>query len=68
MKTIPAWVFHGAKDSVVPLARSEEMVESLRYAGGFVTFTVYPEAGHDSWTDTYNNKALYEWFLNFKKK
>lgn len=68
IKTIPAWVFHGAKDSVVPLARSEEMVESLRYAGGFVTFTVYPEAGHDSWTDTYNNKALYEWFLNFKKK
>lgn len=68
MKTIPAWVFHGAKDSVVPLARSEEMVEALRYAEGFVTFTVYPEAGHDSWTETYNNKALYEWFLNFKKK
>ncbi len=68
IKNVPVWVFHGAKDSVVPLARSEEMVEALRKAGGFVTFTVYPEAGHDSWTDTYNNEALYEWFLNFMKK
>jgi len=68
IKNIPVWVFHGAKDSAVPLSRSEEMVKALREAGGFVTFTVYPEAGHDSWTDTYNNEALYEWFLNFNNK
>ncbi len=68
IKNIPVWVFHGAKDSAVPLARSEEMVKALRKAGGFVTFTVYPVAGHDSWTETYNNKALYEWFLNFIEK
>ena len=68
IKSIPTWVFHGAKDSVVPLAKSEEMVVALRNAGGFVTFTIYPEAGHDSWTDTYNNNALYEWFLNYQLK
>jgi len=68
IKNVPVWAFHGAKDSVVPLARSEEMVKALRETGGFVTFTVYPEAGHDSWTDTYNNEALYKWFLNFTKE
>ncbi len=60
---LPAWVFHGAKDDVVPLQASQEMVDALKKAGGKVEFTVYPEAGHDSWTETYNNPALYEWFL-----
>lgn len=64
LKNIPAWVFHGAKDEVVPLEQSKEMVEALEKAGGIVKFTVYPEAGHDSWTETYANPALYEWFLS----
>lgn len=63
LRHLPVWVFHGAKDEVVPLKASEEMVEILRKVGGNVEFTVYPDAGHDSWTETYNNPALYEWFL-----
>lgn len=64
---IPTWVFHGAKDDVVPLKASEEMVEALKNAGGDVTFTVYPEAKHDSWTETYANPELYRWFLSHRK-
>jgi predicted peptidase len=30
-----------------------------------VKFTVYPGVGHDSWTESYNNPALYEWFLSY---
>jgi len=60
---LPVWVFHGAKDKGVPLRRSEEMVESLKKHGGNVKFTVYPEAGHDSWTETYDNPQLYDWLL-----
>ncbi|KAA3609676.1 MAG: phospholipase [Calditrichaeota bacterium] len=67
MRHIPAWVFHGAQDQVVPLKNSEEMVLALRKAGGEVKFTVYPEAGHDSWTETYNNPEFYEWFLQFER-
>lgn len=64
---VPVWAFHGAKDDVVPLAESERMVEKLREAGGNVRFTVYPEATHDSWTETYDNPELYEWFLSHRK-
>ncbi|MCC2670420.1 MAG: phospholipase [Armatimonadetes bacterium] len=32
-----------------------------------VKFTVYPEAQHDSWTETYNNPELYEWFLQHRR-
>ncbi len=64
---LPVWVFHGAKDTAVPLARSEQMVEALKAAGGNVKFTVYPDAGHDSWTETYNNPELYTWLLQQKR-
>jgi predicted peptidase len=64
---VPTWVFHGAKDPVVPLARSEAMVDALKQAGGNVQFTVYPDAAHDCWTETYNNPKLYEWLLQQKR-
>jgi predicted peptidase len=64
---LPVWAFHGAKDPVVPLGASQQMVDALRTAGGSVIFTVYPQAGHDSWTETYDNPALYEWFLQHRR-
>ncbi len=64
---LPIWVFHGARDAAVPLAKSQEMVDALRLCGNEVKFTVYPEAGHDSWTATYNNPGLYEWFLKHER-
>jgi predicted peptidase len=64
---LPIWVFHGVKDQVVPIQRSRDMVEAVKAAGGNVKFTEYPEAGHDSWTATYNNPELYDWFLAHKR-
>ncbi len=68
LTNLPIWVFHGGKDPVVPLTRSEAMVEALKKAGGNVKFTVYPDAGHDAWTETYNNPKVYEWLLAQKRK
>jgi predicted peptidase len=65
---VPVWVFHGAKDPGVPLRRSQEMVDALKKSGGNVNFTVYPEAGHDSWTATYDNPKVYEWLLQQKRQ
>jgi len=67
LKNLPIWVFHGGKDPTVPIKRSQEMVDALKAAGGNVKFTVYPDAGHDSWTETYNNPELYKWFLEQKR-
>jgi predicted peptidase len=66
LKNIPVWAFHGAKDNIVPVEKSKEMVEAVRKAGGEAKLTVYPDADHDSWTQTYNNPELYEWFLSHK--
>lgn len=67
-RRLPAWVFHGAKDETVPLERSQQMVDALKKFGGDPKFTVYPEAEHDSWTETYNNPELYDWFLTNVRK
>ncbi len=63
MRYVPVWCFHGAKDNVVPLGSSARMVEALKPYQPGVKFTVYPEAGHDSWTEAYNNDSLYTWLL-----
>jgi predicted peptidase len=68
LKSLPVWAFHGAKDNVVPPRESEIMVSALKAHDGNVKFTVYPEADHDSWTQTYNNPELYEWFLQHRRQ
>lgn len=69
LKRLPVWAFHGAKDPVVKLEESEKMVNALKRIGSEnVEFTVYPEATHDSWTETYNNPKLYDWFLSHSRR
>lgn len=67
IKDLPAWVFHGEKDPVVPVSGSKDMVAALKACGSEVKLTLYPEAQHDSWTETYNNPALYDWFLQHQR-
>jgi predicted esterase len=67
IRNVPAWVFHGAKDDVVPISESEALVSELKKLGSDVEFTIYPEAGHDSWTPAYKNPELYKWMLAHKK-
>lgn len=64
---LPVWAFHGAKDTGVPLERSQIMIDELKKKGAQPKLTVYPEAGHDSWTETYDNPALYEWLLEQRR-
>jgi predicted peptidase len=59
----PAWIFHGAKDDVVPIKHSESMVAALRAFNPHVRFSVYPNLRHDAWVRAYADPALYAWFL-----
>ncbi len=63
VKDVPIWAFHGAVDPVVPLARSEQMLQAVQAVGGNIRLTVYPEVGHDSWNQTYSNPDFYDWLL-----
>ena len=63
LKDKPTWVFHGAKDDVVPVQHSEAMVRALRQINPQVRFTLYPETRHNAWVRAYADPALYAWFL-----
>lgn len=66
--SIPVWAFHGGKDSVVLPEESQKMVTAVNQKGGNAQLTIYPENGHDAWTDTYSNPELYRWFLSHTKR
>lgn len=66
LKRIPTWVFHGKEDDVIPISFSREIVNKLKKDNKNIKLTVYPDAKHDCWTETYNNPRLYKWFLSHK--
>jgi predicted peptidase len=68
LSSLGIWAFHGARDEVVPLAESQRMINALKRIGLDPKLTVYPEAGHDSWTETYDNPEIYRWFLNHRRE
>jgi predicted peptidase len=69
LQSLPIWAFHGAKDPIVPVQESQRMMAAIKRAGCTnVQLTIYPEAEHDAFTQTYNNPKLYEWFLEHQRE
>lgn len=64
---MPIWCFHGAKDNVVHIDNSQNIVDAARVYNPGIKFTVYPEIDHDSWTPAYDTDELYDWFLQHKR-
>ena len=64
MKKTNWWIFHGAKDNVVPPQHSEDMYRALKAAGSKVKFTLYPGANHNSWDDTFAEPGLLNWLFS----
>lgn len=66
IKEIPIWTFHGQKDEVVPCKGTEKMVEALKKVNGNITYTPYPEHGHNIWEDVYKREDIFPWLLSQK--
>lgn len=67
LKDTAVWIFHGADDPVIPVEGAQTMAERLERCGGNVRITVYPDVGHDAWTRTYHDEALYAWLLEQRR-
>jgi len=65
---VPLWVFHGDADETVKVNRSRAMVEAVKGVGTEVKYTEYKGVGHDSWTQTYKDPALYAWMFSQRRK
>jgi hypothetical protein len=45
-----------------------EMLEAVDAAEGSVRYTAKPNAKHDCWTKTHNNRELYTWLLEQERE
>ena len=64
---LPIWLFHGEKDPAVPVEFSIDAYNELKSLDGNVRLSLYPEADHDSWTQTFENDSIYTWLLSHSK-
>lgn len=60
---IPAWLFHGADDKVVPVTESREIVKALEASGGNVKYSEYAGVGHNVWMNALGEKDLLPWLF-----
>jgi predicted peptidase len=67
LASLPIWVFHGAKDTIISVEWSRKMVAAIKGAGGTVKYTEFPNAKHNIWAKTYNAPELYSWLLAQKR-
>ena len=63
-KHVPIWLFHGTKDSVVPVDFSRNLYAKLKELGADVKYTEFPDANHDSWTSTFATPELLPWIFS----
>ncbi|PWL38066.1 hypothetical protein DKG77_07165 [Flagellimonas aquimarina] len=87
LSTVPIWAFHGAEDNIISAFNqngSVPMVEEINQNNPVFTakVTIYPNVGHDSWTQTYSgsgmgaestdysvfNMSIYNWMFQYRKE
>ncbi len=68
-KGVPLWLFHGAKDDVVPVRFSETLAEKLEsLEAKSIKLTLYPEANHNSWDKAFAEPEFMSWLFSKRKK
>lgn len=68
LKTTPVWIFHGARDDVVPPADDRRLHAAFQAAGARdVRYTEYADGNHNAWDATYADPAMWEWLFAQKR-
>lgn len=74
---IPIWASHGDKDTVVPMARTVNMINAIKACLPAINptpiLTIYPNVNHNAWDYAYrtdnslHTPNVYEWMMGFTK-
>jgi predicted peptidase len=62
-RDVAIWAFHGAKDPVIPVQGSRDLVAALRSTGSSVQYTEYPDVEHDAWISAFAERDLADWLF-----
>lgn len=65
---IPFRVYHGAKDVVVDVKHSQQIVEKLKILDTSVEYIEYPEVNHNSWDNAFAEPDFLSWIFSKSRK
>ena len=63
LRRMAIWIFHGAKDNLVPVEGSRQMYEALKAVGADVRYTEFKDAGHGAWVPAWQEPGLVPWLF-----
>ena len=64
---LPVQVWHGEDDRVVPVIRSQKMVEEIKKLGMAVDYFELPNTKHNSWHEAYRRKEFLNLIFSAKR-
>lgn len=67
LRQVPIWAFHGARDEVVLVDRSRQMVQALRSLGATPRYTELADVGHDAWNTAFSHPDVRPWLFNQRR-
>ncbi|OUL20988.1 phospholipase [Nostoc sp. T09] len=68
LKEIPIQIFQGGKDEKLPIEDTEQIVATLREAGGTVDFTLLPDGDHFIADEVYGDQKLQQWLVSQNRR
>ena len=69
LRAVPTWIFHGARDNVVPPEQSRRMAAAMRAADAAdARYTEFADADHNSWDPAYATDALWPWLFAQRRR
>ena len=63
LKHVPAWLFHGARDELVPAEEDRKLHRAAQAVGADFRYTEYPDGTHNAWDATYADAAMWDWLF-----
>jgi PA14 domain/Secretion system C-terminal sorting domain/Fibronectin type III domain len=67
LKYTPIWLFQGGLDGSPDPSTTIQLVNAYNNDGGNLTYTVFPQDGHDTWDDAWNQPGYFPWLSTVNK-
>ncbi len=68
LKFTPIWLFQGGLDGAPDPSTTIQLVNTYNNAGGNLTYTLFPNDGHDTWDDAWNQPGYFQWLNGVTKQ
>jgi predicted esterase len=66
--TTPVWLFQGGLDGNPTPKAAQQLIDVMKKKGANPRYTLYPQTGHGTWYEAYNEPDFFSWMLAQDKR